>query len=181
MAVKFSVRQYALALFELASEQDALEQVVADIALVTEGIQTNKDLKVFIFDPEKGVEDKKAGLRDLFQDNISDYIYNFIATLLANDDLESLQAIEAYFRKLMDEREGIIEATVISALPLSTDQKERIKDKISKNMTKQVNLKTKVDPSIIGGLVISTENELIDASLRGKIDALRLKLNRTIN
>ncbi len=181
MAAKFSVRQYALALFELASEQDALERVVSDIALVTEGIQMNKNLKEFIFDPEKSIEDKRAGLRDLFQDNISDYTYNFITTLLANDDLESLKAIQAYLIKLMDEREGIIEVTVISALPLSTDQKEQIENKISVNTKKKVDLKTKVDPSIIGGLVISTDNELIDASLRGKIDALRLKLKRTIN
>mgnify|MGYP000943488819 CR=1 FL=1 len=175
---KVSVRQYALALLELSSESATMDKIVEELRQISELINENKNFKDFLFNPEEKLSKKKELLAKEFGNSCSSIVQNTLIVLVANGDLDELDNIASYLKKLIEDRRGIMEVKVISSIILTADQQQRIKEKLIQATNKEIILKTEIDPGILGGMVIKTDNELIDASVKGKLQALRMALSK---
>ncbi|MDD3887804.1 MAG: ATP synthase F1 subunit delta [Patescibacteria group bacterium] len=167
------IKQYVQALYDLASSENILDKINLELRLFI--AKTNEDLKLkkYLSNPIENIVSKKATIKDLFQDQLSTYTHNFIYIFLKKNELEILEAAQKYFEKLIKERKNVIDAKIISAIPLTKDEENIIKEKLATQTNKKINLNIAVDPNILGGLVIQTRDQMVDASLLGKINNLR--------
>jgi F-type H+-transporting ATPase subunit delta len=103
---------------------------------------------------------------------------NVIKVLIDNHRLTELPELASEFRSLVKVREGQLDVQVTSAVELPAELTKQLEDRLSKSTGKQVTLHTSIDPSIIGGLVVQHGDTLVDTSLKGRLDSLRLALSR---
>ena len=169
--------RYATALFDLADEQNMLDEVADDLRKLSELISSNDDLNRMVRSPvisriEKGaamdVILAKAGSRDLTR--------KFIGLTSANRRLFSLMNIIEGYLLLLAGRRGELTAEITSARPLNDGQTQDLVDVLKQAVGGTVSLNTKVDPSILGGLVVKIGSRMVDSSLSTKLQQLRLAM-----
>jgi F-type H+-transporting ATPase subunit delta len=108
--------------------------------------------------------------------SVSRPVLNLILLLLRRGRIEDLPRVAAEFRRLDHERKGITTATVISALPLEADEVRALTTRLEQSTGGHVELDVKVDPSLLGGLVVRVGDRMIDGSVRGRLERLRNRL-----
>lgn len=171
-------KEYATALFDLTSEQQVLDQIIFDLEAVEKKLRADHNLRAVLNNPQEEIASKKDNLQKVFQDFISQYTYNFLYLLLENNELDLLTETLTHLKKLMKEKSGILELTVTSAIPLTEEERNRVSEKFSQKTGQRVFLEAKVDPEIIGGLVLRANDDIIDLSLRGKINSLKSQFEK---
>ena len=115
---------------------------------------------------------------DRFLADAHPLVRNVLKVLVDNGRLEEAPEVARSFRALVNEREQQLDVHVTSAVELSDELRAKLEQRLSSNTGKQVRLHASVDPSIIGGLVVRHGDTLVDTSLRGRLDQLRLALSR---
>lgn len=168
-------RTYAKALFEaagadaarVADELDAFAAVSADAPdaweeLIAPGLPSAA----------------RKGTIDRFMADAHPLVRNVLKVLVDHHRLEEVADVAADYRSLVKELEQQLDVHVTSAVELSDDLRAKLEEQLSKTTGKAVRLHTSVDPSIIGGLVVRHGDTLVDTSLRGRLDQLRLALSR---
>ena len=108
------------------------------------------------------------------------FVLNFLCILTENDRLPDFERILAYFTELYNEKLGIADVTVTSAMPLSDTAAEKIRAKMAEITGKTVNMTLKTDDRLIGGVVISYGNTTIDGSVRARLEQLKADIAGTI-
>ena len=103
---------------------------------------------------------------------------NFLRLLRQKNRLSLGASIASFFSELLDEERGILRAEVTSATPLADEQRQRLLDKLTRDTGKQVALVTRVDPSLLGGLVVRIGDRMVDGSTRHRLQSLRTQLER---
>lgn len=120
----------------------------------------------------------RKGTIDRFMAEAHPLVRNLLKVLVDNGRLEDAPDVAAQYRALVREVEQQIEVHVTSAVVLGDDLRTRLEQRLSASTGKQVQLHASVDPEIIGGLVVRYGDTLVDTSLRGRLDQLRLELSR---
>lgn len=165
--------RYASALYDLASEKQAVAAVESDLAKLGEAILGSDDLAALIRNPQISRDAGAAamnGVADLL--GLSDVTKNFIGVLAQNRRLAVLpQAISA-FASIAAAARGEVTALVTSAHPLSPAQEKALAAKLAAREGKDVKIKTNVDPDILGGLVVRIGSQQIDSSIRTRLNSL---------
>jgi F-type H+-transporting ATPase subunit delta len=172
------IRQHAQVFFEIGLEGKILDLLILDLETVNRKLRSDKNLREALINPSIEFSDKKNFLKNIFSDFISHCTYNLVFILIKKDNLNSLEPIIFRLKKLMKEKYETLEASVISAIPLSPDTKTQISDKLSVLTSKKIVLETKVDPEILGGLIFKVEDELIDLSLGEKLKKMREEISK---
>ncbi|MFA6296054.1 MAG: ATP synthase F1 subunit delta [Patescibacteria group bacterium] len=167
------IKQYVEAFYSLAKQENILDKINLELQLFIAKVSEDLKLKKYLSNPIENIADKKATIKDLFQDQLSTYTHNFIYIFLKKNELEVLESAQLYLEKLIKERQNVIDAKIVSAIPLTKEEETQIKEKLASQTNKKINLNITVDPNILGGLVIQTKDQMIDASLLGKINNLR--------
>ncbi|MEM6500198.1 MAG: F0F1 ATP synthase subunit delta, partial [Pseudomonadota bacterium] len=166
--------RYAQAFFDLADEEKALESAETDFGILRKSISSSTDFRDLLKSPVYTAEEKGAAVSAIAEKaNISALTKNFLAVLAANRRLFVLDAVIEAFFSLLSERRGEISAEAISAAPLNDDQTKRLRGEIERYVGKAVNLNTKVDPELLGGLVVKIGSTMVDSSLRSKLNRLK--------
>ena len=169
--------RYAAALFDLAEEQSALDAVAGDLEALAGLIRESSDLRRLIRSPVLTREEQgraiqavaaKAGFTDLTQ--------RFLGLLAHKRRLFALPEIIETFNAMLAEHRGEVGAELISAVPLSEQQIEAVREQLAKSVGRTVRLSTAVDPSLLGGLIVRVGSRMIDASIRTKLHQLELAL-----
>jgi F-type H+-transporting ATPase subunit delta len=134
---------------------------------------------MFLESPVVKEEDKKAVLRRISGDQLHPYIMNFLMLLVDRRRIRFLQGILKQFQAQLRELKQTVVAEVISAVELTDAQRQSVSEKV-KAMTSanQVELDTKIDPDLIGGVIIKVGSQVIDASLRGQLRRIGISLSR---
>jgi F-type H+-transporting ATPase subunit delta len=127
--------------------------------------------------PEVPTSVRKSTLDTLIAD-ADTLTRNTCKVLVDNGRLEELPEVAVAFRTLVREREQQLDVHVTTAIDLSSDLRAKLEQRLSSSTGKQVQLHTSVDPNIIGGLVVRHGDTLVDTSLRGRLESLRLELSR---
>ena len=166
--------RYATALFELAREEKAVDAVKADLdafdAMLTESV----DLKRLVRSPVFSAEAQLKALSALLEKaGISGISANFLKVLIANRRLFAVADVIRAFRALVAKFKGEAAAEVTVAETLSDKNLDALKAALKSVTGKDVALNVKVDPSIIGGLVVKLGSRMVDSSLRTKLNSIK--------
>ena len=172
-----AARRYAEAVFELAAEQDKLDQWSNDLATIA-GFVGEADVMRVLTSGRIPSSEKlrllEAGLKQsLFQPEA----WNLVRLLESRNKLSLAPRIQEAYQRLSDDRRGVAHATVTTAVPLSDDEREAITAQLSQITGKRVDVTPVVDEAIIGGLVARIGDQLIDGSTRSRLVALKRRIN----
>lgn len=175
-------KTYAEALFSLVTEEKEsdLTQVFDDLNGIAGIFKAEPDFMKLLKVPTIPVDEKLAVIKEAFEGKIHAYALNFLYVLTENNRADSFSKILEHFTMLYNDRMNLADVTVTSAKPLGDEIVEKIKAKMTKVTGKTVNLTLKTDPSVIGGVVISYGNTVIDGSVRARLEKLRTDIAGTI-
>lgn len=169
--------RYASALFELAQENRAVDAVARDLDAFDALVRDSDDLRRLIRSPLFTAEEQeKAVAAILARAGISGLAANFIRLVAANRRLFALPDMIRAFRTLVADAKGIVRAEVRLAEQPSDRVLDDIKSALREVAKAEVDIEVKVDPSLIGGLVVRLGHRMVDASLRTKLNAIRLAM-----
>lgn len=168
--------RYAKSLMELAIDQDLLAQVNLDMRSLQAVMQQSPDLVSMLKNPIIKSDKKTLVLRELFSKGFNKLTQSFIETVVDKRREMFLPIITQEFAKQYNQRNGVSAATVTSATPLTEGMQASVKEFIEKETNARVDLKTLVNPDIIGGLVIRIEDDLYDSSIAKKLNVLKKEL-----
>jgi F-type H+-transporting ATPase subunit delta len=170
--------RYAQALYELADEHKAAEQVAADLSTFSALIAESPDLQRFIKSPAFSAEDQvKALVALLARVGISGIAANFLKLVAAKRRLFAVADMIADYNKLHDFAKGLSRAQVIVAEPLKDEHVTALKTALAElTGGKSVEIGVKVDPSILGGLIVRLGSRMVDGSLKTKLNSIRTRM-----
>lgn len=169
--------RYATALYELAEDDKALNELETDVGRFATLHDQSDDLQAFIRSPVYSAEEQVRGIEAILnQAGIGGTVGNFFKVVARNRRLVAAPAIIAAFRRLVARRRGEVTAEITSAEPLSDAHVAALKDALKASLGKDVTLDTKVDPSLIGGLIVKVGSRMIDSSLKTKLSSLKLAM-----
>jgi len=170
-------QRYATALFELADERRAIDAVAADLDRIGAMIAAAPDLRRLLRSPVLKREDQARALEAvLAQAGISELTRRFAGLVARNRRLFALEDMIRGFRALLAQRRGEMTAEVTSAVELSKQQLDAITDALRRSYGGKVAVAPRVDPSLLGGIVVRIGSRMIDASLRSKLHRLQIAL-----
>jgi F-type H+-transporting ATPase subunit delta len=170
-----AARRYAEAAFEVAVRDDAVERWRSDLdtaAAVTDDPGVGRALA----NPAVPYETRLAAVQKAIGATVSPGAMNLIALLLRRGRIEQLPRVAAEFRRLDNARQGITVATVSSAAPLTADEVRGLTARLEQMTGGRIDLEIRVDPSLLGGVVVRVGDRLIDGSVRGRLERLRNQL-----
>ena len=163
---------YARALFEVASEQDSLDEVREQLGAFADAVHENRDLAVFFFSPYFSVLEKKDGLQRTVLD-ANPAIENFLQALIERHRMPAIFRIRSQFDALWDEERKLLPVQVTSAIELDAETVQSLGERIGKEIDRTVEVSSNVDPDILGGIVLRVGNVILDASIRNRLEQLR--------
>ena len=166
--------RYATALFKLATEAKQVDDILLDLNSFNELIDNNAELQTLIYSPVFGADEKALAVTQILKKAKANTLaVQFVGTIAKNGRLFAISSIISAFIKEVDNRRGKIQAEVISAIPLDDKRQAKIQESIiSLSDAKDVSLVMRVDPSLIGGLVIRIGSRMFDTSLKTKLNRL---------
>lgn len=166
--------RYAEALFDLALEGKSLERVEADLKALSGAISASGDLRAMLKSPVYDADAKARALAAIADKaNVSALTKNFLGVVAKNRRLFALEGVIAAFAQRLAVHRGEVSAEAISAAPLNIDQSKRLRGEIERVVGKAVNLTVKVDPELLGGMVVKVGSTMIDSSLKTKLNRLK--------
>ncbi|MBM08733.1 MAG: F0F1 ATP synthase subunit delta [Magnetovibrio sp.] len=169
--------RYATALFELSDEEKQLDQVASDLNAIKSMLSNSEDLRRFIQSPVVAREDQQKAMQALLQEaGIGQLTRNLIGVVVDNRRLHSLSSIIDGYFSLLAKARGETTAEVISANSLSKAQQDAIMVSLKREMGSKVTLETRVDETLLGGIIVKIGSKMIDTSLKTKLAQLRLAM-----
>ncbi|SDB05058.1 F0F1 ATP synthase subunit delta [Bauldia litoralis] len=169
--------RYATALFELAEDDKALAELEADVGRFASMHDQSDDLQSFIRSPIYSAEEQLRGVSAVLEKaEIKGLVANFFQLVAKNRRLFAVPGIITAFRRMMAAHRGETTAEVTSAEPLTDAQVSALKAALKDSLGKDVALDARVDPALIGGLIVKVGSRMIDSSLRTKLSSLKLAM-----
>ncbi|MFP4641178.1 MAG: ATP synthase F1 subunit delta [Dehalococcoidia bacterium] len=171
MAENIAAKRHAQAVFQIALENNQLEKWRSDLSLIASAF-SQEELIAILEDPKIGFEDKFSLVKRCLPD-ISDLALNLANLLVVRRRVRIASKLAEEYNRLVDAHEGRKHAEVTTAVPVDKSIEKKLTEQLSELTESKVALSTKVDPQIIGGFVARIEDQLIDGSLRSKLESLR--------
>ena len=163
---------YSEALFELAKENNATEETEKELSAIVKIFGDEPDLYKVLSAPTISEGDKLGTVEKIFGGRVSDTTLDFICLLTKKGRINRLEGIASAYRSLWCEEAGILEVSVVSAVPLSDAQRKALSDKLSQKYGKKIIMTEKTDPDILGGVIVSFGDTMLDGSVRTKLKNL---------
>jgi F-type H+-transporting ATPase subunit delta len=172
--------RYAAALFELADERHALDPVAGDLRELRTMLQQSSDLVRLLRSPVLSRDEQGRAVAALAERaGLSELTRNFLGVVAANRRLFAVPAmIEAYLRQLA-ERRGEVTAQVTVAQPLTEARQAALTEQLRRAVGSRVAVDIRVDPALLGGMIVKVGSRMVDASLSSRLQRLRLAMRGT--
>ena len=174
MAGKANPRRYAQAIFEIAQENKEFDKWQSDLRKMAAAVNTDS-LLAALESPGISIQDKTRFLKQRMS-GISPLALNLALLLISQSRIGIIQSITAEYENMLNESRGIQSAAVITAVPLDENDKTKLKAQLGALTGRQIEMKTEVDPGILGGVVARVGGKLLDGSTRSKLAALKRQL-----
>lgn len=166
--------RYASALFDLANEGGALEKVDADVSTMLALLEESADLRRLVASPIFGPEEQLSAMAAVMdRANVDGLVANFVKLSIRNRRLFALPGMLTAFGELMAAHRGETIAVITSAEPLSETQATALKEALAEKAGGTIKLETHVDPSLIGGLIVRLGSQMIDTSVKTRLQGLK--------
>lgn len=165
--------RYASALFDLASEAGTITAVESDLETLAGALRESAELRALIRNPEVSREALGRVLASLGDTlGLAELTRNFLGVLAQNRRVAELPAVIRAFQAIAAAQRGEVGAEVASAHPLTDEQLSTLEQKLRAREGRTVKLKTRVDPDLLGGLVVTIGSQRIDNSIRSRLNSL---------
>ena len=172
--------RYANAVFELAQDQKAVDAVSADLSSLRRAIETSPDLARLVRSPVFSAEDQAKALSAILEKmGAHPLATKFVLLLAQKRRLFVLDQIIAAYEHLVAKSRGETEAEVTSTRHLKDDEIAELKAMLKSKLGKEPRLNSRIDPTLLGGLIVKVGSRMIDSSLRTKLDSLRAAMKGT--
>jgi F-type H+-transporting ATPase subunit delta len=168
---------YARALFEVAKERDILDQIHDEVGQFSDALSENRQLAVFFFSPYFSTEEKKEGLKKAVT-GADPAFMNFLEALIERHRMPAIFRIRDRYQDMWEDERNLLPVEVTSAVPLDKSTVGSIGTRIGEQTKRTVELSSKVDPDILGGIVLRVGNVVLDASIRNRLEQLRKQVAR---
>lgn len=167
-----AARVYAEALFEVANEKGKLDSIREQLAQFTDAVDGDRDMQVFLFSPHFSSAEKSGGLERAISGADPEFL-NFLELLIEKHRMPLVFRIRREFEERWKRQNRRIDVTVTSAVELDPTVVSKIGEEIEKQTNRKVELASKVDEEILGGIVLQVGNMVLDASIRSRLEKLR--------
>ncbi len=168
---------YARALFEVAEERDLLDPIHDELTQFSDALSENRQLQTFFFSPYFSTEEKKAGLKKAVT-GADPAFMNFLEALIERHRMPAIFRIKARYQDMWEDARDLLPVELTSAIELDSATVASIGDRVGEQTKRTVELKSTVDPDILGGIVLRVGNVILDASIRNRLEQLRKQVAR---
>ena len=168
---------YSRSLFEVAKENDKLDEIHDQLGQFADELAESRELQLFFFSPYFSSEEKKDGIGRII-DGGDEHFVRFLELLAERHRMPLLFRIRREFDRLWAEENKLLAVTITSAVELDEDIQKDIRQKIEEETGRHVEFDAKVDPDVLGGLVLQVGNFVMDASVRSRLEKLRKQVAR---
>ena len=163
---------YARSLFEVADEQNRLDPIHDQLGQFADTLAGNRDMAVFLFSPYFSTDEKKDGLHRSVA-GAEPIFMNFLEALIERHRMPAIYRIRTNFNELWDKAHKLLPVEVTSAVALDPQTVESLGRRIGEQTGNEIELSSRVDPEILGGIVLRVGNFIMDASIRSRLEQLR--------
>ena len=168
---------YGRSLFEVAQENDKLDEVKDQLGQFADALDENRELQVFFFSPYFSSQEKKDGIEKVVE-NGDEHVVRFLELLAERHRMPALMRIRREYDRLWAQENKLLPVTITSAVELDEDTVKDLGQKIEDQTGQDIELTAKVDPDLIGGLRMQVGNMIYDATIRGRLEKLRREVAR---
>jgi len=171
-------KEYGTALFSLACENKSEEEYGIALENMEKVFKENPEYIEFLSCPSVPMSERINAIVQAFEDNMPEYVVSFLKILCEKGHVRSFFDCFQEYKKLLDASRQTINAKVTSAIELTASEKEQLKHKLEKKSGCSVILECHIDKSLLGGLVIEMDGNLIDGSLRHRLQEVKDVISR---
>lgn len=174
--------RYASALIELAEKSGKSDKIERDLTELQAMARDSADLALLVSSPSISRKSQLSAVTAIAEKAGFDLLTkNFLGVLVQNRRLNALNAIINTFKELLAERRGEITVQVETAQDLTPAQLKALQDALTKGMKREVTIRAKVEPSIMGGMIVTVGSKMIDDSVRHKLEKLKASMGKQAN
>ncbi len=163
---------YGRSLFQVALEQGHMDELREQLGQFADALDQNHELAVFFFSPYFSTKEKQESLGRLLEGADPAFL-NFLELLIENHRMPVIFRIRQEYERLWDEENRMLPVEITSAIALDEDTTESLGKTIGERAGRKVALAARVDPDILGGIIIRVGNSILDASIRNRLEQLR--------
>ena len=173
--------RYAQALFEVGEETQTTSELYRELKQLVDILNENKDLYNFLKSPLIGRYDKKNVMKNIFENQLSKNMNNFLKIVIDKDRMLAIRNIQETYKNLLNDKNNILEGTVITAVALNEKEIKDLEKNLSTKYNKNVTLTNVVDETILGGVLVKLGNEEIDGTVRTRLSKMKKQLSQVIS
>ena len=169
---------YSRSLFEVAKEHGKLDLIKEQLGAFADALEETRELAIFFFSPYFSTEEKKRGLESALVD-ADPTLVNFLELLIEKHRMPVIFRTRRQYETLWDIEHRLLPVEVTSAVALDPAVAEELGSRIREQTGQNVELTSKVDPDVLGGIVLRVGNSILDASIKNRLQQLRREVART--
>ena len=174
---EISASRYSLALFELAKENNVLNEVEDHSSAIINLIEASEDFRSLIKDPTNTINNQLGSLKKISEQyQLNELLAKFLSFLVSKRRFFYVEKILKNFIETCSKKRGEIKAELISAKELTDNEINSIKEELSKNFSSKIKLNYKNDSSLIGGLIVQVGSTMVDTSIKNKLQQIENKM-----
>ncbi len=171
-----AARRYSSSLLELAIEKNELSETAEGLKILRQALKKVPELRAFLYSFRFETDKKVETLGNIFGDGITDLLSQFMKTIIDNKRQDLIPDIADQFNKMAMNSMNKILVSTFTPEELSEDTGKMIKEKLDDLLGKDVMIESKIDPGLIGGMILRIDNSVIDGSVRGYLTRMRREL-----
>ena len=175
-----TAKNYADALYDLARDEALAEEILPQITGAAELLGENEAYVRLLSAPNIPKPERVAALDQAFSGRVHTYVLSFLKLLCERGHIRELPACAGRFRGRYNEDHGILEATAVTAFPLRPELREKLARRLGELTGKQVDLRTRTDPTLLGGVRLEYDGNELDGTLRQRLDGIKKTLSETV-
>jgi F-type H+-transporting ATPase subunit delta len=168
---------YTRSLFDVAREHGKLDVLREQLGQFAEALEGNRELAVFFFSPYFSTKEKQQGLERML-DGADERLLNFLKLLIENHRMPVIFRIRREYERLWEQENRLLPVVLTSAVELDERTTTDLASRIGERTGRTVELTTRVEPEILGGIVVRVGNSILDASIRNRLEQLRTQVAR---
>lgn len=172
-------RRYALALYEVAEKKGKVQEYLRDLREICEIIDTNKEFYEVIRHPQIGTKQKKKTFINIFKGKIDEELLSFLLILIEKDRILFLREKLNQMEKVDLEHKNTLKGIVKTTIPLKEEEFNTLVSKLEAKYNKHIILEQVIDKSILGGIYVRVNNDVIDGTVRSKLEELEELMLKT--
>lgn len=175
---KLVSKTYAKAFFEVAFDEEKYDVVNNELLFILKCLEDEPLLYQILKNPLIVTNEKKEILNSIFKENISQEVLNFLYIIIDKKREKYIESIVKEYIALTNDVKNIMEAVVITAIPLSNEMLIELQETLSKSLGKNVQLKNKVDTEIVGGVFIKAGDKVMDGTIKSRLEQMQRQMSQ---